>query len=173
MLLFAENQKNSISVKTPYGKTEKFTIENTIMQGSIFGSLKCTTSMSQLGRNAYNTGAPLLTYKNTVKIPSLGMIDDILTISKCGQESIKSNSVTNSFIESKRLELSKKKCCRIHIGKRINNKKCADLKVHDKIMKESPSEKYIGIETGKNGENYALQRLCFNCLLPGVKHLNF
>ena len=71
VLLYAENQKNSISVKTPYGKTQKFSIENTI----IFGSLKCTTSMNQLGANAYKTGTPLLTYKETVKIPSLGMID--------------------------------------------------------------------------------------------------
>ena len=78
--------------------------------------------MSQLGTNAYRSGKPLLTYKDTVKIPSLGMIDDLLPISKCGQDSVVANAVTNSFVESKRLELSDKKCHRIHIGKRENNR---------------------------------------------------
>ena len=108
--------------------------------------------MSQLGDNAYNTGSPLLTYKNTVKIPSLGMIDDILSITKCGQESIISNSVTNNFVESKRLELSEKKCKRIHIGKRKLNEKCAELKVHDNLMKDTDSEKYIGDIVNKSGK---------------------
>ena len=80
------------------------------------------------------------------------MIDDLLTISKCGQDSIISNAVINSFVESKRLELSDKKCHRIHIGKKTDNKICADLKVHNKSMNDSTSEKYIGDIISENGK---------------------
>ena len=48
-------------------------------------------------------------YKDTVKVPGMGMIDDLATVTKCGIDTIKSNSVTNSFIESKRLELGYEK----------------------------------------------------------------
>ena len=49
----------------------------------MFGPLKCTASMSQLGDQDYKRGKHLLQYKDTVPIPSLGMIDDLLTASHC------------------------------------------------------------------------------------------
>ena len=82
------------------------------MQGTVFGPLKCTTSMNQLGVKAYKSGKPLLVYKDTVHIPALGMIDDLATVNKCGADSIVSNSITNTFVESKRLELGEKKVIR-------------------------------------------------------------
>ena len=94
--------------------TDRFDIHDIIMQGTIFGSLSCTTSMSQLGALAYKRGKPLLLYKDTVRIPSLGMIDDILSISQCGSDTIITNSLTNTFVEAKKLELSDKKCHRLH-----------------------------------------------------------
>ena len=59
-------------------------------------------------------------YKNAVNIPSLGMVDDILSIQKCSTDTVKINAVINAFIESKKLTLSKSKCNRIHISKRAN-----------------------------------------------------
>ena len=116
------------------------------MQGTCLAPLKCTTTMSQMGAMAYRTGNPLLTYKDTVKIPSLGMIDDIASINKCGIDSVISNSVTNAFIESKRLELGENKSHRIHIGCKNNKKEksCPKLKVHNNIIKDSSEEKYVG-----------------------------
>ena len=102
VLIYKENQKNSIAIKTPFGITKRFDVEDIIMQGTVFGPLKCTTSMNQLGAMAYKRGTPLLAYKETVQIPVLGMIDDLATVTKCGKESIVSNSITNTFIESKR-----------------------------------------------------------------------
>ena len=49
------------------------------------------------------------------------MVDDILTIQKCANESLKINSVVNGFIETKKLRLNDKKCHRIHIQKQKNN----------------------------------------------------
>ena len=63
VLLYKENIENKVSVKTPYGKTDEFCIDNVIMQGTIFGPLICTTSMSKLGDLSYQHGKSLLTYK--------------------------------------------------------------------------------------------------------------
>ena len=52
------------------------------------------------------------------------------------------NSTVNTFIESKKLELSHKKCCVIHVGKKTGG--CPTLKVHDKIMHREESTKYLG-----------------------------
>ena len=45
------------------------------------------------------------------------MIDDILTVSKCGLQSVEMNSILNAKIESKKLRMSEDKCYHIHIGK--------------------------------------------------------
>ena len=52
------------------------------------------------------------------------------------------NNVINTFIESKKLNLSTKKCFQIHVGKGHEN--CPKIKVHENIMKEATSEKYLG-----------------------------
>ena len=70
------------------------------------------------------------------------MVDDVLTVQKCSTSSIQMNSVVNSFMELKKLTLSDEKCSKIHIGKR--NMNCHKLKVHDKIMKDSNQERYLG-----------------------------
>ena len=73
------------------------------------------------------------------------MVDDIRSIQKCSQSSIKTNAVINAFIETKKLTLSKNKCSRIHISKKKeNDRDCPTLKVHDEEMKDSNKEKYLG-----------------------------
>ena len=106
-----------MKVKTPYGDTQIFELENIVMQGTIFAGLKCTAQLDFLGKKAYNEGSPLYVYKNTVRIPPLEMVDDIALVSKCGNDAIKANSIVNTFIESKKLDFAKKKCHQMHIGK--------------------------------------------------------
>ena len=126
-LLYKENQKNSIAVKTPYRISKRFEVDDIVMQGTVFAPLQATTSMSQLDSLAYKRGKPLLNYKDTVSIPALGMIDDIATVTKCGIDTVISNSVTNTFVESKRLQLGPKKSHRLYFGCRT--KACAELKI--------------------------------------------
>ena len=68
----------------------------------------CTTSMDKLGQLAYRTGKSLYRYKTQGSIPPLGMIDDILAVSECGTQSVKTNATITSFIDSKKLKLSDK-----------------------------------------------------------------
>ena len=52
-LLFLENQNAMIAVKTPTGVSKRVPIKNVIMQGTVWGSLLCTTSMDKLGQHVY------------------------------------------------------------------------------------------------------------------------
>ena len=78
------------------------------MQGSVWGSLLCTSTMDKLGQFVYENENLLYKYKCLVDVPNLCMVDDILSIQKCS-DSGRINGVINSFIEMKKLKLSEPK----------------------------------------------------------------
>ena len=150
-LLFAENQHAKIAVKTPTGISKRVSIRN--VQGTVWGSLLCTTSMVKLGKHVYEHEDLLYKYKEKVSIPSLGMVDDILAVQKCSEDLVRMNAIINAFIEAKKLTLNKTKCHKIHIQK--NSKRdeaCHKLKVHNDIMHDSQKEKYLGDIVDKSGK---------------------
>ena len=83
-----------------------------------------------------------------------------INVNKCGREAVCSNITINSFVESKRLNFSEKKCNRMHIGKKCSGQ-CIDIKVHENNMNQSSSEKYVGdiiCDDGSNDKNIAARR---------------
>ena len=78
-LLHLSNIDAKVAVKIPEGMTEKFTVKENIMQGTVWGSLKCTCTMDSLPKEQYTNPESLYNYKG-VSIPPLEMIDDILTV---------------------------------------------------------------------------------------------
>ena len=147
-LLYLENRNAKVAVKTPNGLSERIDIHNVVMQGSVWGSIMCTTTMDKLGQVAYENPELLYMYKGVVAVPPICMVDDILSLQKCS-ESSKINAVINAFVELKKLTLSFTKCNRIHIGKQVGS--CPDLKVHDAQMNDSNQEKYLGDLVNKTG----------------------
>ena len=69
------DQKCNIVVKCPVGATEKFTLNNIVMQGSVFAPLKCTTQVDSLGHDCLSTSEEdirgLYRYRGVVDIPPL------------------------------------------------------------------------------------------------------
>ena len=61
----------------------------------------------------------LYKFKGFLPIPPLIMIDDILTVSRCGFDSLLLNSLVMSKMDMKRLELGASKCFQLHIEKKI------------------------------------------------------
>ena len=53
VLLYKENENCTVSVKTSYGPTDEFDLENILMQGTVNAPLMCTTTMSKQGDAAY------------------------------------------------------------------------------------------------------------------------
>ena len=109
------------------------------MQGTVWGSLKCTVTMDKLGEMSYENPYK---YKGKVDIPMMGMVDDVISVEECSNKAVISNSTINTFMELNKLELSETKCSKIHIGKM--NENCPKLKVHKTDMKQSKQEKYLG-----------------------------
>ena len=152
-IIFLENQNANIAIKTANGTSKRESIQNSIMQGTVWASLCCTASMDKLGQIAYNDEDLIYRYKGKVEIPSLGMVDDILSIQTCSDKSVKVNATVNAFIESKKLTLSKSKCHRIHIDKKSKNiKECEKLKVHNDEMDDTTKSKYLGDVLDKTGK---------------------
>ena len=149
-LLFLENCNAKVAVKSSRGISKRKDIKNIIMQGSVWGSLLCTTSMDKLGQKFYENPNLLYWYKGAVAVPPLCMVDDILAVQTCSEATVQVNAVINSFIELKKLTLSAKKCSKIHVGKQSIC--CPVVKVHDNPMKNSDKEKYLGDQLHKTAK---------------------
>ena len=120
------------------------------MQGSTWGPLKCSVQMDQMGKESLEKNENVYIYKNTVSVPPLAFVDDMLAVSECGQASVSVNVAINAKIEAKKLELNSKKCHQIHIGK--TNKRCPELKTHDDVMMKSKDDKYVGDILSEDGK---------------------
>jgi hypothetical protein len=146
-LLYIKNKNAKIAVKVNGQLTKRINVKNVEIQGSVWGSMKCTTLMDQLNKTILTQDNLTYKYKgdDNIQIGVLGMIDDTLSISKCGTPSIQKNSIINSFIETNRLTLSQDKSVALHIGKKTKCKQpCPILKVHNSNMKDASSVKYLG-----------------------------
>ena len=142
-LLYLENENAQVAIKNNEGTLSKRVKVNKIeMQGTVWASLKCTSQQDKLGKKAYQNNDPIYKYKQSVDIPPLGYVDDVLTIAKCGNDSVKNNAIVNAFTESKKLEYSVDKCKKIHMGKKKFT--CPELKVHEEKMNDGEKEKYLG-----------------------------
>ena len=144
VLITNSNKKCDVSVKTPWGENTKRTIlSNLEMQGTVLAGLKCSVSIDSIGKESLqNTHDILYKYKNCTSIPPLSLIDDIIAVGNCSSDSIKVNATIQGKVQGKQLELSHKKCFKMHVGK--HHECCPTLSVHSKEMKTTSSEKYLG-----------------------------
>ena len=152
-LLYRENKRAKVAIKVNGHLTRRVTLTNVEMQGSVWGSLKCTTTMDQLNKIILPQKQLTYNYKGdeNIEIGVLGMVDDNLSISKCGVSSLQKNSVINSFIETRRLTLSEEKSVVLHISKKKCKKRCPQLKVNKNTMKISESVRYLGYVVSASG----------------------
>ena len=144
-IVVANSNKNcNVAIKMPWGtKTERTKLENIEMQGTVLAGIKCAISIDNIGKEALENEHDILyDYKNCVKIPPLSFIDDILTVSKCGEKSIKINAVIQAKVENMQLELGQNKCFQMHVGKLKNS--CSKLSIHGNEMQRTQKEKYLG-----------------------------
>ena len=156
-LVYLNNRDNRVQVNTPVGETERTSIQDIVLQGSVHGPALCSCQMGQLGKICKKKVIHQFHYKKLVKVMNLQMVDDLLDIQECGFKSVASNTFINTQIEMKRLTLHKDKCKQIHVGEDYSF--CPTLKVHDSNMKSVTQDKYLGDEIcnniyGNEGSNY-------------------
>ena len=129
------------------------------MQGTVWAGLCCTVMFDKLGKLVYNKPELMYKYKGIVAIPPMEMVDDILSVTKCSNQSVKVNAVVNTFMETKKLKLNKKKCHRIHVPAKNDRKQsktnCPKLKIHGEEMNEAVKVKYLGDQVAQKGSTKA------------------
>ena len=96
-MIYKLNEKNKVAVVTPHGVTERVDIEKIVMQGENFAPLECSVQIDTFGKECIIEGKYLFYYRDSIPVPPLSMVDDLICISKCGINSI----IMNSFINSK------------------------------------------------------------------------
>ena len=79
VLLYEESKTAYIAIKTLSGITDREVINNIIMQGTVFGSLICTSVIDKLAKLFYWDENLFWKYKNTVNIPVL----TVITVTRC------------------------------------------------------------------------------------------
>ena len=170
-LIFKSNEKNRIAVKTPVGLTERVEIDRLVLQGEIFGPLECSVSVDKFGKECLEKMKHLYTYKNSVGVPPLTMIDDLFLMAGCGTDSVLLNAFINAKTNTKKLQFGASKCHKIHVGKKCSF--CPDLYIdnwkleevdqaetgiietqdEEVKMEEKESDKYLGDIIMNNGKN--------------------
>ena len=141
-MIYQSNSKNLVAVKTPFGLTERTQIDEIVTQGGVWGPIQCSNQVDCLGKECLNRNIHLYTYKNTVKIMPLAMIDDVLGMAPCGIKSTAMNTYINCKIEMNKSTFNESKCKQIHVGN--PNPYCPELEVHGHEFSISTHEKYLG-----------------------------
>ena len=121
--------------------------------------MMCSNTIDTVGKFCQANGN-IYKYKNVSRVIPLAMVDDLLTISSCGFQTVAMNTTLNTLIELKKLrfhtpvENKKSKCHSLHIGK--PSKWCPEMKVHGKTADRVAEALYlrdIVSEDGKNTKN--------------------
>ena len=141
-LIYEMNKNCKVTVKTPVGETSEIELNEIEMQGTVLAPLKCSIQTDSIAKHCYLYQKGIYIYKNSVHIPPLWMIDDCITFSLCGTQSIILNQIINSRISMKKLQLSNEKCKNMHFGKQKSN--CSDLVIRDAKMQKCEELKYLG-----------------------------
>ena len=108
--------------------------------------LRCSITTDTLGKellSSFDKSQILYKFRGFVIIPPLMMVDDVLSVTKCGLDSMKMNAFVLSKMATKRLELGAAKCYQIHVGKTVST--CPSLQVDSGLTMEKAShQRYLG-----------------------------
>ena len=158
-LVYETCRTNRVAIKTSVGLTDRKIIPEIVTQGGTWGPMMCSNTIDTVGKFCQANGN-IYKYKNVSRVIPLAMVDDLLTISSCGFQTVAMNTTLNTLIELKKLrfhtpvENKKSKCHSLHIGK--PSKWCPEMKVHGKTADRVAEALYLGdivSEDGKNTKN--------------------
>ena len=117
VLLNEVNKDITMSVSTCYGLTEPIVLPSLVAQGDLFAPLQAAVQVDSMTRKLEDddkarveAGEPglLYRYKGTVPIPSLGLMDDNLTVSNAGFKAEEVNIFMNENSAEKNLQFNQK-----------------------------------------------------------------
>ena len=152
-LIYEANKNINVAVQTPNGLTSREYIHNIVLQGDVFGPIECSVLVDTFGKECIAEQKHLYMYKETVGVPPLAMVDDLVAISHCGLDSVVMNAFLNSKSNVKKLQFGIQKCHKLHVGK--EKKSCPDLYLDEwvvEVVDHSEAGGEITLEDVENDE---------------------
>ena len=140
-LLYELNKTNNVAVKTSLGLTERFVLQDNVLQGDVFGNILASNQIDKFGKQCLEDETHILVYRNKIPIVPLTMCDDLLVVSECGFKTDLAVSYINSQSHFKYLQFGLSKCAKMHIGKTKLKFKCTPVRFDQWTLTEK--------ETGK------------------------
>ena len=108
-LIYELNCRAIVRVKTPFGLTPKFEVQDIVKQGGVLGQLLCSASTAE--HCSLNKGVNI----GTVNISSLAHVDDIMDLSGNCHDAETAHQNALKFSHLKKLTHSVKKCSNMTI----------------------------------------------------------
>ena len=169
-LIFEANKTNQVAVKTPFGLTNRKSVERIVMQGEVFGPLQCSVQVDTLAKECIDENKFLYLYKNEVSVPPLSMIDDLVCVAESGVAAVEVNSYINTKTAIKKLQFGAKKCHQMSVKEKehicpelfIDNWQVEQAEFSGEIedvykgeinLSKTDAEKYLGDIICKDGKN--------------------
>ena len=158
VLLHEVNKNMSISVNTFYGLTEPITVPELVAQGDLFAPLQAAVQVDSMTRKMEEEDKArveagekglLFRYKGIVPIPSLGLMDDNITVTEAGVSAEQVNIFMNENSAEKKLQFNPKKCKYIRVGKNKKLNPSQTLEVDSWDVKFDKEDKLLETEGGK------------------------
>ena len=97
-LLYEASKTNLVAVNTAVGQADRVNIPEIAQQGGTWGPMMCSNSIDGVGKFAKEKQY-FYKYKNMVNIIPLAMVDDLISVTSCGKDSIEMNISINTKIE--------------------------------------------------------------------------
>ena len=114
-ILHTLNQECNITVKTPFGTTNSFRVNNVWKQGGTWGPVGCAVQVDVINKINTREELGILLY-NKIRIPALAFVDDTLNLSTCPVTCVQSNAIAEFVQFRKNLRFNIKKCCIVNLG---------------------------------------------------------
>jgi hypothetical protein len=84
----------------------------------VFGLIQCSVQVDTFGKECITDEKHLYQYRGCVGVPPLAIVDDLLSVTECGLESVKAYGFLNAKTDIKKLQFGGDKCKKLHISKK-------------------------------------------------------
>ena len=146
-LIYKLNETSLISVKTPFGYTERFTSKDITKQGTVMGPALCSASLGEV-INDLDGGASV----GKVNIPAILFVDDLNSTQTDIRRVHNAHDSIVLFSRKKNQPLNKNKCCVLTVNKKPGGV-CPVLKIDDHQLEEVVRTQYVGDYFNNKGNN--------------------
>ena len=102
-LLYEANKEIHMAAKTPNGLSVRKNLKSVILQGDTWGSILASVTVDSISKECMKTGNKYL-YKDVLPISTLGLVDDLIGITRPGNDVVKMKNFLNSKSAEKSLQ---------------------------------------------------------------------